>query len=210
MDPNEKNRKDGYAFTVSISRHLTSGAHQMVHGVRDAQILYYNSVMDYAIIEDKSGSNDLTPIPISIRVVDTDVDLKVFHCPVALFNDEDFGDLTVYTSWVKSAKPTKHHSPCSGGLFAGSSGAPFVTRDGFVVGFHVESINSARAIETPQLQAKLATGVTADLNDAIELVSETVNSNSRVHASLCRALCIGSCSKLVETIERVLRIPIHR
>jgi hypothetical protein len=73
--------------------------------------------------------------------VEADTDLKVFRMPVRLFTEGSISDLSVFTKWMKSATPTAHNIPCSGGLFAGSSGAPFVSREGFCVGMHVESIN---------------------------------------------------------------------
>jgi hypothetical protein len=148
--------------------------------------------MDYVILKlaDSDIGADLLPIPISIRPVEADTDIKVFHCPVGLYNDDAIEDLSVLTVWVKSAQPTRHHIICSGGLFAGSSGAPFVVREGFVIGMHVESINSQALIPN-------------DAYNSLEIISETVNSNSHSHASLSRALVFGSCKKLVAELEIV-------
>jgi len=197
-------KKEGYAIAESTSR-LNSGATHLPTGYRKVEVIYYNQKMDYAILKDLSESNDLQPIPISIRDVEDDTDLKVFHCPVGLFNDMEFGDLTVFTAWVKCAKPMAHHITCTGGLFAGSSGAPFVTREGYAVGLHVESINSAKIISVDEVSS-----FSADTQSAIEIISETVNSSSNSHASLSRALYLGKCKKLIETIEIELGIQIHR
>jgi hypothetical protein len=64
---------------------------------------------------------------------------------------------------VESATHTTHHIPCSGG----TSGAPFVNFEGFCVGMHVESINSAEAVPSS------ISNVLVD--EPIEIISNTVN-----------------------------------
>jgi hypothetical protein len=97
---------------------------------------------------------------------------------------------------VRSGPLTKHHISCVGGLFAGSSGAPFITREGKVVGFHVESVN-----ESEEIDATTFTTLTYD--EKFELISDTVNSNAGVHSSLCASLNISKCKKLREALNDI-------
>lgn len=146
--------------------------------------------MDYALIS-SAVKKDLVPIPVSIAPVEGDLDIKVFHMPIDDFNDQEADDsLSVDTKWIKSTLPTRHHMKCSGGLFSGSSGAPFVMRNDRVVDFHCESISSKREVGIE--------GKTVD--EAVEILSETVNSHANNHASFCRALLIVSCKKLVDVL----------
>ena len=181
-------RATGYAIALTVSKSESGIVN--IEGRRDLVVHKYNTNMDYVILKlaDSDIGADLLPIPISIRPVEADTDIKVFHCPVGLYNEDAIEDLSVLTVWVKSARPTRHHIICSGGLFAGSSGAPFVVREGFVIGMHVESINGQA--EIPK-----------DDYNSLEIISETVNSSSHSHASLCRALVFGLCKRLVAELE---------
>ena len=190
LDPGNVKRATGYAIALTMSKSKSGVVH--IDGRRDLVVHKYNTEMDYVILKltDSDNGADLRPIPISIRPVEEDTDIKVFHCPVGVYNDGAVDDLSVLTSWVKSARPTRHHIICSGGLFPGSSGAPFVVREGFVIGMHVESINSQ-------------TLIFEDEYNSLEIISETVNSNSHSHASLCRALVFGSCKMLVAELVAI-------
>jgi len=142
----------------------------------------------------------LTPIPISIGEIPPGTDLKVFHRPVRMFIEGQEDDISVYSAWVKSSSSRQgHHIRCQGGLFAGSSGAPYVTRRGFVVGMHVESANEAHMIE--------ADFTSMTTSEAIELVSDTINSNTNVHSSILKAIQFSKCRRLCETL-RSLQIPL--
>lgn len=175
-----------YAFALTCEKR--NGVISCPHGYFEANVLRFNMDMDYALIL-SDVKKDLIPIPVSIAPVEGDLDIKVFHVPIDDFNDQEADDsLAVHTKWIKSTEPTKHHIKCSGGLFSGSSGAPFVMRDGRVIGFHCESINSKREENIE--------GKTVD-EEPVEILSETVNSHANNHASFCRALLIGKCKKLV-------------
>ncbi len=151
-----------YAFALTCERR--NGVISCPHGYFEARVLRYNVDMDYALIS-STVKKDLVPIPVSTTPVEGDLDIKVFHMPIDDFNDQEADDsLSVDTKWIKSTLPTRHHMKCSGGLFSGSSGAPSVMRDGRVVGFHCESINSKREVNIE--------GKTVD--EAVEILSETV------------------------------------
>lgn len=193
-------RATNYAIAMTVSR---SKAEQVITDpilpIR-VRVLYYNTSMDYAvlILEDIS-LRALEWIPVSIARVEFDTDLKVFHCPVGLFTSDNCDSVSVFSEWVKTARCTAHHIPCNRGLFAGSSGSPFITRAGYVVGMHVESIN--QQIDNLDVQGLTVT-------DALEIVSDTVNSNAHNHASLSSALCIGLCPQLLKCLK-TLGIQLH-
>lgn len=181
-------RKTNYAFALTCVR--MRGKIYCPSGFFAAEVVFYNTDMDYALLRSVQ-KKDLIPIPLSIAPVESDVDIKVFHVPIDDFNDRVEDDsLCVFTRWTKSTLPTRHHMKCDGGMFAGSSGAPFVLRNGRAIGFHCESINSKREIDKEDA-------------DNAEIISATVNSHAYNHASFSRALLIGSCEKLVELLRKL-------
>lgn len=149
---------------------------------------HFNAQMDYAILVNISNGTDLVPIPISITPPEPDQDLKVFHCPVSLFNDGIVNSLSFFSLWLKASRPSKHHVMCHGGLSQGSSGAPFVTKSGEVIGMQVESVNGV--IDSPSI-------ADLDIPAAVELISESVVSLINNHASYCQALLFGRCPNLL-------------
>ena len=81
------------------------------------KVVHFNCKMDYAILALQDSNSNLTPIPISLDPVESDTDLKLFHCPVAAFHDNSNADVGVLTRWVKSGYMTNHHLVCDGGAF---------------------------------------------------------------------------------------------
>ena len=150
------------------------------------KIKYYNVKMDYCILEliDANCSVALTPIPVSIQDLEAETNLKVYLAPIAAVNDMTSSTINIFTMWVKCARPTAHHIHCQGVLFGGSSGAPFILRNGRVAAFHLESFNSAETIDAEAVKQM-------EPQDAIELISETVNSNATSYGSICRGLYIA-------------------
>jgi hypothetical protein len=189
----EERRTTSYAIALAVTRH--SDGTFVTSGLRPVKVILYNVDADYAIIEDESvGTEPLVPILIFRGLVEPDTDLKVFHCPVGIFlEDESLGDLSVFTKWVKTSRPSTHHVTCDGGLCSGSSGAPFVSREGYVVGMHVERISQARPISSADTW-----GLSS--SDTIEVVSDSVFSIGSNHASYCRALLLHNCKKLMDLL----------
>lgn len=188
-------RTTGYGISPYVSR-TAGGITVPTDYPREIRIRYFNTSMDYAIAELTDSDFNLVPIPISLEVLTADMDLKVYHCPVDTFNDEHVEDLTVFPQWTKTARPTAHHVACSVGLYSGSSGGPFISRTGGAVAMHVESVNSAKEIDTTAVRSM-------PVDNAIELISETVNSHANSHASFSRALVIRSCNALVHKLHEL-------
>lgn len=183
-------RRNGYAIALTCERH--QGVVTCPDGWFEVQVVRFNKEMDYALLN-SIVKKDLPPIPLSIAAVESDLDVKVFHVPIDDFNEKVEDDsLSVYTVWIKSALPSKHHMKCAGGLYAGSSGGPFVLRNGRAIGFHCESVN--RKCEVSYDRSK-------STEESFEIISDTVNSHAHNHASFCRALLIGKCKKLVQVLR---------
>lgn len=125
------------------------------------------------------------------------MNLRVYHCPVDTFNDEHVEDLSPFCEDVKTARPTAHHVACNVGLFGGSSGGPFISRRGGAIGMHVESVSAARDIDTTAIAFMPA------VSDAIEILSETVNSHANGHASFSRAVLFRTCPKLIDALHQL-------
>lgn len=205
----ESNRLVGYGIVPYVSR-LRSGAVEIPRGFpRPVRVLQFNTDMDYAILEVGDGGGrgrgrgddgeDLKPIPISLEEVEAEMDLKIYHCPVDLFNDERVKDLTVFSGCVQTARPTAHHVTCNVGLYSGSSGGPFIScRSGGAVGMHVESVPTARDVDPMAVATSVPTA-----EDAAEIVSDTENSRGTNHAAFSRALLFRTCPKLVRALQQL-------
>ena len=166
----------------------------------NVKVVRYNKEMDYAILQLQDSNPNLTPIPISLEPIESDMDLKLFHCPVAAFHEMSNADVGVLTRWTKSGYMTNHHLVCEGGAFRGSSGAPYVLRNGCAVGIHVESINETETLSSVDVKAMTS------FDDQIEMISDTVNSNATNYASLSSVLLINSCPKLIKILKTLIGI----
>lgn len=200
LDPQNKSRLSGYAIAPYVSRDASGRIHIPKGFPRAVRILAYNTQMDYAIAELCKEPFDLVPIPISTEEVECDTNLKVYHCPVDIFNEEHVKDLTVFSACVKSARPTRHHVASNVGLYCGSSGGPFISQNGGAIGMHVESVNKANfvdigAIGTNPIETK------AEIVEAMEIISTTINSNAHAHASFSRGLVFSKCRKLLQYLR---------
>jgi len=170
-----------------------------------ATIYKTNPTMDYAILQIQ-GSSALDPIPISMEDIEPESDVKVYHCSVSSFNAMEVDVVLPGAEWVRYMGSTRHHIYCNKGLFSGSSGAPFILRNGRVIGLHVESINESKEVSMDG-QAHLQTA--NDIWGALEVVSNTVNSNAHSHGSTCKALKFSSCRQLAVELN-ALRISFTR
>ena len=185
-------------YIIALTAEKTLGIISYPKGSRPVKVVRYNADMDYAIlqVQPAGGVEKLVPIPLSYQEPQADVDLKVFHFPVVAFNDNSNAVVGPHTCWVKSSIATNHSLPCSGpGLFSGSSGAPYVTREGCAVGIHQESVNNMPTVDTGAFDD--------DSSSNLELVSSTVNSHAHSHGSLCHALLIGKCKHLKVTLGKL-------
>ncbi len=194
-------RRVYYAIATAVSRKIEQGKEITdATGLVTVKVTHYDADMDYAIIE-VQAKPFLTPIPISGREVVGGSNLKAFHCPIGMFNEGVVNDIGVFPLRLKSSSLRGgQHISCQGGMFSGSSGAPLVTEDGYAVGMHVESVNEAREVSIFEASTQ------EQIN---EQLSMSINSGANTHASIVRALRLGSCRELMKTLKETLEIPIH-
>lgn len=69
--------------------------------------------------------------------------IKIYHCPVALFNSELLPLLKPVSVSSRVSMTSTHSVFFEQGLFAGSSGALVVLSNGIAIGMHLEAISSS-------------------------------------------------------------------
>lgn len=186
-------RRTGYAIALTCER--SKGVVSCPDGWFGVKVVRFNKDMDYALIESVI-KKDLAPIPLSIATVEGDLYVKVFHSPIDDFNEKVEDDsVAVHTKWVKSTLPSRHHVKCTGGLYPGSSGGPFMMRNGRAIGFHCESVRRNSEVKPETLDGRSME------ESNTEIISDTVNSHAHNHGSFCRALLIGKCKKLLGVLR---------
>jgi hypothetical protein len=174
-----------YGIALTLSK--TDGVQDPPVDFHEVKVKYYNVQADWAILEliGPTFSPPTVPIPITVTInVEQDTDFKVFHMPISDYIFQDTDDISAGTARGKTAVPTRHHIRGNMGLFSGSSGAPFVLRNGYCFAMHVEGRNAVVAVPI-------------GYKDDAEVVSETVNSNVHTHASRCSGLYFQKCRRLV-------------
>jgi S1-C subfamily serine protease len=168
----------------------------------DVRVVYKNEGMDWAMLETEEGSKSLVPIPISLLdPLPSEADLKVYHGPVTLYNEGSSSALTAVSHWVKYWTATEHHIITSNGLYSGSSGAPFILRSGEVVAIHVCMDNQGVSIASDEVQVPEEYN-REDIQDIIDIISNSNNSNLQIAGSMNCALKISKCPELVGILRR--------
>lgn len=183
------------SYTITKILEWNCGLLECVEGTLNVEVISFCAIMDWAILKlsGETSSKDLIYIPIGTGEMQADDDIKVYRCAVGIFNAQDCDVVASIPQWIKYIASTKHHIIANGGLFSGSSGAPFILRNDCVVGIHMESIKHAAIIAESERTHEA-------WSDAMEVISNTVNSNARVSAALCKALQISRCSGLLQVL----------
>jgi hypothetical protein len=182
-------------YTIALVVEKRKGILSFPQGFMHVRVISYNVEMDYAVLQlYNKETQDLIPIPISVRPVESDVDVKIFHCPLEQFLDTDPSACGAFTKWTKTGVQSSHHVLCDVSLFKGSSGAPYVLRSGEVVAIHVENRSSAECVTLEE---------DTPVYEALELMSNTINSHANVHSSMAYGLLISKCPTLVSELRRL-------
>ncbi len=110
--------------------------------------------------------------------------MKVYHAAVDISVGECIRPIP---TWVMMVDIWKHHLIYQGELFRGSSGAPFILRDGRVVGFSTE----------------LPWGIEEDLKIDLEEIVENVDEpTGKIKIFGCsQAVLIQKCEGLVQALR---------
>jgi hypothetical protein len=202
LEDQQGNPEQHYTIALSVERSKTNQV-LFPEGYRKVRLRYRNKDADWAILELLGNPSfpEIIPVSLDLNPVPSDTDVKVFHCAVGPFNDEEDEILSADTAWAKTMRGTAHHLRCNKGFYRGSSGAPVVLRDGSVVAFHQESKNEARKLPSGQT----LTQMTAD--DAWDLASDVVNSVASSYSIFARAIEISKCPRLVQKLRDLGIIP---
>jgi hypothetical protein len=170
----------------------TNGVQSVPVDFHRVKVLRFNIGSDWAILTllDPPFTERTVPIPITIVDVEQDTDFKVFHMPISDYIFQESDSISAYTEWMKTANPREHHIDGTRGLYSGSSGAPFVLRNGFAFAMHVESRNEA-------------TSIPDHLRDDAEVISNTVCSNAGVHASRCSGIYFKTLPALLDQLRQL-------
>lgn len=161
----------------------------ITEGEREVKVIKWDSSIDFSILTLVNEPHDLNPFPVSLEDVEFDTDLKVFHYHVVDFNENPSGIISLFVNWLKSSISVTHKMRCAGqGLMKGSSGAPYILRNGKVVAIHVEAYGDAEAVVFPEGTDNAA---------KLETLTRSSLSGSNFHGSLSYALLIRKCPGLL-------------
>ena len=187
-------------------------------------IKYYNIEYNYAILEltGRPFSGDRVPIPITIdsdggdEYIQHNTDFKIFHIPILDYNCQVINGISAYTAWGKivntytrETHDDKHKRYIYGNinLYRGSSGTPFVLRNGSVFAMYVENKS---CIPTDITITAMNKGVDAsnvadsgdeDDNDSdISDISITYSDAPVFNKPRCRGLYFKHCPPLIEQL----------
>jgi hypothetical protein len=183
----------------SIASSLLKGHTNRYCGVRVHAI---NKEMDWAVLElFDTNPIELVPIPVSLRdPLEREMRLKVYICPVALYNNGGTSAMTSVPHWVQYWNSTDHHIVTSNGMYSGSSGAPYILPSGEVVAIHVYMDNQAETIDATIVQVPEEYSQSG-IQDIVDIISNTTNSNVRVAGAQNSGLKISRCSQLVNLLR---------
>eukprot|EP01031_Cornospumella_fuschlensis_P028655 gene28655-34597_t len=126
----------------------------------------------------------------------SEVNLKVYHCPIALFNQGTGMDaIHAVPLKVKRTIVTGHRCWTDQGLFGGSSGAPYVVCDhgplfGKVYAIHVQSISTAKGLSDCKSEGK----------DPDEMMSEVTDSLVECYGFCGEANILSAFTQLMNNI----------
>lgn len=101
LEDQQGNPEPNYSIALSVER---SNTNQLLfpEGYEVVRLRYRNKNADWAILE-LIGNSDFTEIiPVSLDHVPSDTDVKVFHCAVGPFHNEEEEILSCDTVWAKT------------------------------------------------------------------------------------------------------------
>ena len=183
-------------------------------------IKYYNIEYNYAILElvGQPFSGDRVSIPISIDCdngndkIQHNTDFKVFHIPILDYQCQVINSISAYTAWGKTVYTNKrdtreHYIYGNISLYKGSSGTPFVLRNGSVFAMYVENKSCIPTDITITVMNKGVDGSNVadsgdeDDNDSdISDISSTYSDAPVLNKSRCCGLYFKNCPPLIEQL----------
>jgi hypothetical protein len=185
LGKNKKWRHNEYGIALGVSK--SQGIQDTPFDFHTVKVIAFDVAADWAILEliAPPFSSTTVSIPITIQEVDPDTDFKVIHMPVADYAFNDTDRISAATSWGKTLLPWKGQVEGNMGLYRGSSGAPFLLRNGKAFAMHVESRNEAMIAEITEFNSSSASSL-----------SRSLRSLSETFAARCNGLYFHDCEGL--------------
>jgi hypothetical protein len=128
---------------------------------------------------------------------DDEAKIKIYHCPVILFINEDISLLRPMSIESKLGSSSKHSFLFQVGLFAGSSGALVVLSNGLAVGMHLEAVNSATSMEQLLAECRAAGEPEGTFEENMTSVSDSCVQSV---GALSRAIFLSRNSRLMAAL----------
>ena len=125
--------------------------------------------------------------------------IKIYHCPVGLFNSEEIDAVMSVTVATKISMLTGHSLFFQIGLFAGSSGALVTLTDGSAIGMHIEGINSAISLASVHAAHEAAGDDSASSEDCLAEVSDSC---VQCYGAFSRAILLPRFSNLISEVAK--------
>lgn len=133
------------------------------------------------------------------------IDVKCLYAPIGAFRANSFTNLEI---WAENYKFVLQYDKTDltlvlveGGLYRGSCGAPYITRNGLVLGMHLYSMHEGKDYSATKKRTYSRMTV-KDLEITTDQISETVTDLADVHASIKEGLVLSRCPKIMDLIAR--------
>jgi len=198
---NIKNTKETYYIIGGLERH--HGNVIPIDAGAEIGVKYHHGSPkdDWALLMrfDNLEFDRKNVISISNRVPNhsEEAKLKIYHCPISLFNNGMMDAVMCTSVDARIAFCTGHKVFSQIALFSGSSGGLFALYDGTAIGMHVESLTETVSFETVSETVPV-------WEDAMEAVS---NSCVEAAGAFSEALLLPKFRKLLNWIELSEQLP---
>ena len=180
-------------YRVAPVAEKNEGTISFPKGVRNVKVVRWDAALDYSVMVLEAEPHDIEAFEVSLDAVGFDTDVKVFHYPVSDFNRSEAGHIGPFANWHKTSIPFNHKVACSGpSTLKGSSGAPYVLKNGQVIRIHVEGVNNAEGVRFEE---------GSDFESKLDSLTASAHSYSNSHGSISYALLISKCPELVKFLN---------
>lgn len=133
------------------------------------------------------------------------VDIKCLYAPIGAFRENPITNLEIWAENYKSVlqydKPDKTSVLVEGRLYRGSCGAPYITRNGLVLGMHLYSMHEGKDYSATKKRT-LSRLTMKTLEMTTDKISDSISDLADVHASIKGGLVLSRCPRVVDFIAR--------
>jgi hypothetical protein len=190
---------------------VKSGSDEIFITPFSVTICEFDVSQDWAIcsLDDESVSFPLA-IPIcpehSLPVLsNASIDVKCLYAPIGVFRENPFTNLVIWAESYKSVlqydKTDETSVLVEGGLYRGSCGAPYITRNGFVLGMHLFSMHEGKDYSAPKKRALSKITIQA-LELTTDKTSDSVSDLADIHSLIKEGVVLSRCPRVMNFISR--------